>query len=104
MSLIAALGMAAGSVGALGAEMAARHKPPVADSDAAAADSCGQRSAQRLVGTLITPQKRTALVRVIGHDRIRVIRPGAIITHDRRDDRLNLIVDDRGTLLAARCG
>lgn len=104
MSLIAALGMASGSVGALGAEMAARHRPPVAEPDATAADSCGQRAAQRLAGKPFTPQARAALVRVIGHDRIRVIRPGAIITQDRRDDRLNLIVDDRGNLLTARCG
>lgn len=44
------------------------------------------------------------LARTVGHDRMRVIRPGAVITQDLRGDRLNLIVDDKGKLLTARCG
>lgn len=67
-------------------------------------DTCGQRAALRLVGTVMTPQSRTTLTRDIGHDRIRVIRPGAVITQDLRNDRLNLIVDESGRLMTARCG
>jgi len=72
--------------------------------DMASQDSCGQRDALRLAGTILTPQSRNGLSRSIGHDRIRVVRPGAVITQELRNDRLNLIVDETGRLLTARCG
>lgn len=72
--------------------------------DMAGPDSCGQRDALRLVGTMVTPQSRIGLSRSVGHDRIRVIRPGTVITQELRNDRLNLIVDETGRLLTARCG
>ncbi len=85
-------------------DMAQRPIPPVVRTEAGLVDTCGQRSAQKLVGAMFSPQSQAALIKTIGHDRIRVIRPGAIITQDRRENRLNLIVDDAGRLMAARCG
>ncbi|MGV3510657.1 MAG: I78 family peptidase inhibitor [Novosphingobium sp.] len=84
--------------------MASRPTAPVVRSSAIPADTCGQQAAQRLVGSVFTPQSRTALSKAVGHDRIRVIRPGSVITQDLRTDRLNLIVDESGRLLTARCG
>lgn len=72
--------------------------------DQTGSDTCGQRAALRLVGTVFTPQARSGLARAVGHDRMRVIRPGSVITQDLRNDRLNLIVDETGILLTARCG
>lgn len=106
---MAALSLLAGQANAAGDEMSRRpaaQSPRAAGTtaDQAAPDTCGQRAALRLVGTLFTPQARTMLARTVGHDRMRVIRPGAVITQDLRGDRLNLIVDDKGKLLTARCG
>ncbi|NLR38296.1 hypothetical protein HGI46_04000 [Novosphingobium sp. ERW19] len=56
------------------------------------------------MGLVVTPQARTELQKSIRHDRMRIVRPGAVITQDVRPDRLNLIVDDSGRLVAARCG
>ncbi|WP_246465496.1 I78 family peptidase inhibitor [Novosphingobium jiangmenense] len=84
--------------------MASRPAAPPARAEPPSQDTCGQGPAKRLLGTVVTPQARTTLVRAVGHDRIRVIRPGSIITQDLRSDRLNLIVDDSGRLLTARCG
>ena len=89
---------------AAGKDMAPRPTAPSVRSRANPADTCGQQAAQRLFGTVFTPQSRIALSKAIGHDRIRVIRPGSVIAHDLRGDRLNLIIDESGHLLTARCG
>jgi hypothetical protein len=89
---------------AAGPEMASRPVVPSRQPDPAGADTCGQLAARRHLGSELTPQLRALIVRTIGHDRIRIVRPGAVLTQDLRADRLNLITDDAGKLLATRCG
>lgn len=106
---MAALSLLAGRTFAATDEMTSRPtaQNPRAGRDTTAPpgpDACGQRVAMRLVGKMVTPQSRTELSRSVGHDRIRVVRPGAVITQELRNDRLNLIVDETGRLLTARCG
>lgn len=100
----AALCLTPAAMVAGGKEMASRPVQPVNRNDGAQLDTCGQQAAQRLMGLLVTPQVRTELQKSIRHDRMRIVRPGAVITQDVRPDRLNLIVDDSGRLVAARCG
>lgn len=106
---VAALSLLAGQSLAAREEMSPRATPQGpratrAGAEQTAPDPCGQRMALRLAGTILTPQARAGLTREVGHDRFRVIRPGGVITQDLRNDRLNLIIDENGKLLTARCG
>lgn len=94
----------AGHAQATGAGMTRKPAPAPAPGNLIPHDTCGQNAARRFVGLIITNRVRSDIERAAAHDRLRVIRPGAIITHDLRSDRLNLIVDEAGHLLAARCG
>jgi hypothetical protein len=67
-------------------------------------DTCNLRQARRFVGTRITAKVQDEIAQAIRHHRIRLIRPGAVITQDRRADRINLILDDQSKLTTIRCG
>jgi len=85
-------------------DMAQRPTAPKPASPGKSGDSCGaQMNTQHLRATA-TPAVRAAIVSAIGHDRIRWIKPGAALTSDYRPDRLNIILDEAGTILTMRCG
>lgn len=69
-----------------------------------ATDPCGATLALRLMGTPDTPALRERLKRALGHDRIRFIHPGDVVTQDLRPDRLNVMIGDDGRIGTARCG
>jgi Peptidase inhibitor I78 family len=62
------------------------------------------RQARRFTGVVYKAQVRENLARAIHHNRIRLIRPGSVITQDLRPDRMNLILDDAGKIMTIRCG
>lgn len=65
---------------------------------------CGADKAARFVGQEDRRQMRALLRAPVGHDRIRWIKPGDVITQDYRADRLNVIFDEQGHVAAVRCG
>lgn len=79
-------------------------KPMRAANEPSLTDPCGQIAMRRFIGSMITPRAIVSITRTVRHERIRVVRPGRAIAQDLREDRLNLIVDEGGHLLAARCG
>lgn len=83
------------------AEMAAEPRVPASRPDN---DTCNLAPARRFVGTVLTSQVQADLSRAISHNRVRVIRPGAVITQDLRSDRVNLIIDETGKVMTIRCG
>lgn len=77
---------------------------PARTSELAESSTCGLEQARRLIGTQLTAARHEYLARSMGHNRIRVIRPGAVINTNHDPSRLNLILDDVGTLMTIRCG
>jgi polyisoprenoid-binding protein YceI len=71
---------------------------------AAGADACGARIASDAIGRKDTPSLRADVARKVGHDRIRWLPPGTIVTQDHRIDRLNVDLDAGGVVTRARCG
>lgn len=65
---------------------------------------CNLPQAKRFIGMLLTPKLREELADAINHDRIRMVRPGTIITQDYNPERINLIADDAGMIMTIRCG
>ncbi|HQS95313.1 I78 family peptidase inhibitor [Novosphingobium sp. 17-62-19] len=88
-----------------GADLAQPPASPTATSSAASApDTCNMRQAKRFTGIVYKRQVHEDLARAILHNRIRLIRPGSVITQDMRPDRINLILDDAGKIMTIRCG
>nr|WP_276321476.1 I78 family peptidase inhibitor [Qipengyuania sediminis] len=71
---------------------------------AAAPDACGAAAAGAMIGRKDTAALRAEVARVAGHNRIRWIAPGTMVTQDRREDRLNVDLDDGGVVTRVRCG
>lgn len=67
-------------------------------------DTCNMRQARRFIGMRYTSTLREQLARAILHNRIRLIRPGAVVTQELRPDRINLFLDDSGEIMTIRCG
>lgn len=67
--------------------------------EAAAQDACGAEPLQDLVG-----QPFAADLLPGGDGTVRVIRPDTAVTMDHRPDRLNVLVDESGTITEIRCG
>jgi len=65
-------------------------------------DPCGALALQHLVGEPVPDAE--ALARIEGPQRIRVIRPGDMITMDHIPGRLNIELDETGVVRALRCG
>lgn len=68
------------------------------------ADECGAAKAQTYKNALPSSDVLKAIRAAIGHDRIRVINPGDVITMDLRPDRLNLETGVDGRIKTLRCG
>lgn len=88
-----------------GADLARPPASPAATATATVArDTCNMRQARRFTGVVYNAQVGEDLARAILHHRIRLIRPGSVITQDLRPDRINLILDDSGKVMTIRCG
>lgn len=68
-------------------------------SDPDLTESCGAAGLQALIG-----QPESAVTALALPGPVRVIRPGMPVTMDYNPARLNVDVNDRGTIVAVRCG
>lgn len=66
--------------------------------------ACGADKAARFVGRKATPAVRAEVAAAVGERPIRWIGPGDVVTMDFSETRLNMMLDDGGTITAARCG
>lgn len=67
-------------------------------------ETCGSQVIAQFLGGMAVPSVRTAVMKAVGHERIRWVKPGTTITQDYQPDRLNVILDDRGRIMTMRCG
>ena len=65
---------------------------------------CNADRVQPLVGREATPDVVERAKARSGARTVRMIKPGMAVTMDFRSDRLNLELDDRNVVRAARCG
>ena len=68
------------------------------------ADECGADKLARWLNVLPTSDVRAAIEDAVGHDRIRYIEPGDVVTMDLRADRLNIETGVDGRIKLFRCG
>lgn len=78
--------------------------PVVANGSSLPQDACNAGRAAPFFGKHETAKLHEELQSVVGHDRIRWIHPGQVVTQDYRPDRLNIIVDEDRLIDSARCG
>lgn len=76
-----------------------KHSPPVAE----AAPGCGADQFAAYVGKPASDTAIAAIQAARGDKPIRVIRPGMAVTMDYRAERLNVDVDDSGTIRRFYC-
>lgn len=69
-----------------------------------AADECGADKLGRWLNILPTSEVKDAIREAVGHDRIRYIEPGGVVTMDLRPDRLNVETGVDGRIKLFRCG
>ena len=69
-----------------------------------AVDECGADKLARWLNLLPTSDVKDAIQKAVGHDRIRYIEPGAVVTMDLRPDRLNVEIGVDGRIKLFRCG
>ncbi len=63
------------------------------------AGTCGAPALQDLVG-----QSETVLQTMKFGSPVRIIHPGMAVTMDYREDRLNIEIDEAGTIFRVACG
>ena len=68
------------------------------------ADGCGAGRLQARVGKPAGSDPAATIKGELGHEPIRVIRPGEMVTMDHRPDRLNIELGEDGRIKAVRCG
>lgn len=68
------------------------------------ADECGADRLARWLNALPTETVRAEIREAVGHDRIRYIAPGDMVTMDLRPDRLNVETGEDGRIKLFRCG
>jgi hypothetical protein len=69
-----------------------------------AANECGADKLTRWLNLLPTSDVKDAIQKAVGHDRIRYIEPGDVVTMDLRSDRLNVETGVDGRIKLFRCG
>jgi len=67
------------------------------------ADECGAGKVGAYLGRQADDRTMAAIRSAVGHDRIRMIRPGMAVTMDYRADRLNVDVGERGRIRRLYC-
>lgn len=77
---------------------------PALNEEEPAAGECGADRLVRWVNVLPTETVRAAIAEAVGHDRIRYIAPGDVVTMDLRPDRLNVETGEDGRIKLFRCG
>lgn len=75
---------------------------PATNEDAAM--TCDAKAGQWAVGNVADEALVAKVKTDTGSERIRVIRPGMMVTMDYREDRVNLDVDKDNKVLTVRCG
>ena len=68
------------------------------------ATACGADKLDRWLNVLPTETVREEIRETVGHDRIRYIAPGDVVTMDLRPDRLNVETGVDGRIKLFRCG
>lgn len=74
--------------------------PPTSNS----AKPCDAGKAVGLVGRTVDPALKGEALRLTGAKGLRVIAPGAMVTMDYREDRLNIETDAAGAVRRFYCG
>lgn len=79
---------------------------PAANQDVAeeAAMTCEDKPGKWAVGEIADDALVAKVKADTGSERVRVIRPGMMVTMDYREDRVNLEVDADNRVLTVRCG
>lgn len=67
-------------------------------------DECGASKLGKYLNQLPTTDAMDGIRDTIGHDRIRAINPGDMVTQDFRPDRLNIEIGEDGRIKHFRCG
>jgi len=70
----------------------------------ATADGCGADKLADYLNQLPTAEVTARIGQTVGHDRIRTIKPGDMVTQDFRSDRLNVEIGEDGRIKRVRCG
>lgn len=85
--------------------------PPPMDEPAASQDAteetamtCDDKPGKWAVGEIADDALIAKVKADTGSERVRVIRPGMMVTMDYREDRVNLDVDADNRVLTVRCG
>ena len=68
------------------------------------ADECGAGKLGRWLNVLPTETVKAEIVEAVGHDRVRYIEPGGMVTMDFVPDRLNVETGVDGRIKLFRCG
>ena len=68
------------------------------------ATECGADKLDRWLNVLPTETVKADIRETVGHDRIRYIAPGDMVTMDFRPDRLNVETGEDGRIKLFRCG
>jgi hypothetical protein len=68
------------------------------------ASECGADKLDRWLNVLPTETVKADIRERVGHDRIRYIAPGDVVTMDFRPDRLNVETGEDGGIKLFRCG
>ncbi|HEX8126146.1 MAG TPA: I78 family peptidase inhibitor [Allosphingosinicella sp.] len=93
--------MRALAAAALLASGCATTAPPA---EAGAMGKCDAAKAQGLIGRTRSAETAAEALRLSGAKGLRWIAPGAMVTMDYREDRLNLRVDPEGKVVKVDCG
>lgn len=68
------------------------------------ATECGADKLDRWLNVLPTDEAKAEIREAVGHERIRYIAPGDVVTMDFRPDRLNVETGEDGRIKLFRCG
>lgn len=85
-------------------ESPADEASPVLNQNEPDASQCGADQLDRWLNVLPTETVREEIRETVGHDRIRYIAPGDVVTMDLRPDRLNVETGEDGRIKLFRCG
>lgn len=84
--------------------------PSAGSSDAAdlaaplPAASCGAEKVQGILGKRETLDLHMAVRKAVNHEIIRWVHPGNVVTEDFAPGRLNVMINENGLVVSARCG
>lgn len=79
-------------------------QPTATEPAPAPAAACDATQAQWTVGKTLTEAEQEQARKDAGAELVRTVKPGEVMTMEFRADRLNLELDDKGAVTAARCG